>query len=184
MNNPAFAPSPIREPTGSTATDDMQTLRTGLELARASQLTMLRLQLALHKSNRRTAMQALDNLLEIDAEIEELAATLNQVPLRPSEDTALFGFIGSQKEAIATEKHVLTGSDLRSDPAPIAFSLADPDEASEAATPVISDDEIEEAPQGGGRRWLYILAAIIVIGAIICGAIAYFWPVLPMLNLL
>lgn len=183
MNTPAFAPSPIRESTGSPTSDEMQTLRTGLELARASQLTMLRLQLALHKSNRRTAMQALDNLLEIDAEIEELAATLNQVPAGPPGDAALFGFIGSQKEAIATEKHVLTGGDLRSDPAPIAISLADPDEANDAAAPVFSDDEIEAAPQGG-RRWPYILAVIIVIGAIICGAIAYFWPVMPMLNLL
>lgn len=158
--------------------DEMQTLRAGLELARASQLTMVRLQLALQRSNRRTAMQALDNLLEIDAEMEGLAATLNGAPAHRDGDAALFNFIGFQKEAIATEKHALASGDLRIETGPIVVPAPE-EEVSGADLPtheLMSDGEVESGEDGSGRRWVYVLAAVVVIIALGCGAAAYLWP--------
>lgn len=174
MNSPAAAASSISGPRHSTMADDMQVLRTGLDLARASQLTMLRFQLALHKSNRRSAMQALDNLLDIDAEMEGLAATLDRLPARPADIAALSDFIGLQKAAIASEKHALTGGDLRPDPA--SEWRDDPDLH---AQPLLSDDEAENRKRRGGRRWLSVLAIIAVLLAFGCGLLVYLWPTLP-----
>lgn len=143
---------------------------------------MLRLQLALYRSNRRTAMQALDNLLEIDAEMEGLAATLSGLPTHSTADAPLFGFIGFQKEAIAAEKHVLASGGLRSVAEPIAVSPPDDERRHNADLPeqaLLSDDEAERNDRAGSRRWTYVLAVAIVIAALGCGLMAYFWPALP-----
>jgi len=162
--------------------DGAQALRTGLDLARASQLTMLRLLLALHKSNRRTAMQALDNLLDIDAEMEGLAATLNGAPLRPAGDAALSDFIGLQKAALAVEKHALAGGELRKDaesmalPAP-PVAQADVDFPAQPLLPddAVEDDAVEEDDRPGRRRWMPVLAAAILLALIGFGVTAYLW---------
>lgn len=181
MNHPAAAASSIRGSTDLNTAEELQTLRTGLELARASHLTMLRLQLALHKSNRRTAMQALDDLLEIDAKMEGLAATLNGVPTDLTGDAPLFGFIGFQKEAIAAEKHVLASGGLRFDAEPLADSP--PDEGQRDAGPaeqaLLSDGDAESSDRVGRRLWMYVLAVVIVMIVLGCGLIAYLWPELP-----
>src|SRR3546814_885984 len=72
VNNSIPAASSTNRSIDPNVVDGMQALRTGLGLMRASQLTMVRFQLALYKSNRRTAMQALDTFLELDAEMEGL----------------------------------------------------------------------------------------------------------------
>jgi len=108
--------------------DELAALRAGFDLARASQLTMVRLQLALHKSNRRSAMQALDTLLDIEAEMAELAAILDDAPTHAAGDAALSSFIGLQKAAIAVEKHALAGGDWPGD-APSAAVLGPDDSA-------------------------------------------------------
>jgi hypothetical protein len=158
--------------------EGLHTMRTGLELVRASQLTMLRLQLALHRSNRRTAMQALDTLLDIDAEMEGLAATLSDAPAHPANDAALSGFIGLQKAAIAAEKHALTGGDWPSDGGPMALS-APGGWADNAAQPLFPDDEAEDDDRTRGRRWTRVLAVALVAVAVACGLIAYLAPTLP-----
>lgn len=185
VTNPTAAGASIKGSICADRIDDMQAFRTGLELARASQLTMVRLQLALHKSNRRTAMQALDNLLDIDAEMEGLAATLNDTPTLQADDAALFGFIGCQKEAIAAEKHALTGGDLRFAPEPIVASLPDDDasrvdDADPPAPLLLSDEDTVEDDRSGSRHWIYGLVAAIVIMALGYGLAAYIWPALPM----
>jgi len=190
VNNPAPTASSGFGSIDPKRTDGAQALRTGLDLARASQLTMLRLLLALHKSNRRTAMQALDNLLDIDAEMEGLAATLNRAPAHPAGDAALSDFIGLQKAALAVEKHALAGGDLRKDaesmalPAP-PLASADVDFPTQ---PQLADDAVEEDAVGdddppGRRRWMLILAAAILVALIGLGVTAYLWlgPSVPML---
>src|SRR3546814_3858794 len=129
----------------------MQALRTGLGLMRASQLTMVRFQLALYKSNRRTAMQALDNLLDIDAELEGLAATLTGIPAHLADEAALPDFIGLQRTAIAAEKHALTGGDWRGDTKAIAIAAAGngADATDFPAQPLPSDDDVESDNQAG-----------------------------------
>jgi hypothetical protein len=159
----------------------MQALQTGLELARASQLTMLRLQLALHKSNRYTAMQALDHLLDIDAEMEDLAATLDSGPAYSAGDAPLSGFIRRQKAAIAVEKHALTGGDGRHDAASIAIAAhhdwADDDDP--AAPSPFSDDEAGSLDRTSGRRWLHVLAIAIILVGVGTALWAWLSPALP-----
>lgn len=178
MNNPDAGPS-IRGSISPYPVEDQRTLQTGLELARASHLTMLRLQLALHKSNRRTAMQALDDLLDIDAEMERLVAMQQAAPMEPSDGAALFGFIGSQKEAIAAEKHVLTGGDWRTGGEPMAVPPIDDDPTIEAdfpAQPTGSDGEAEGIASPGTRRWVYAVAIAIVMIAAGYALIIYLLP--------
>ena len=127
MNIPA-AGSSVSRSTDPKPIDELAALRAGWDLARASQLTMVRLQLALHKSNRRSAMQALDTLLDIEAEMAELAAILDDAPTHAAGDAALSSFIGLQKAAIAVEKHALAGGDWPGD-APSAAVLGPDDSA-------------------------------------------------------
>lgn len=169
VNDPASAAS-ISGSVRPEMIDGQQSLRMGLELVRASQLTMLRLQLALHEPNRRTAMQALDTLLDIDAEMEDLAATLGGVPSHPANDAALSGFIGLQKAAIAAEKHALTGGDAAS------LALSAPGEASLAAQPVFSDDNSESVDRPHGRRRKRVLAVAIVAIIVASATMALLWP--------
>jgi len=177
MNNPAPTASSGFGSIDPKMIDGAQALRTGLDLARASQLTMLRLLLALHKSNRRTAMQALDNLLDIDAEMEGLAATLNGAPVRPAGDAALSDFIGLQKAALAVEKHALAGGELRKDaesmalPAPPVAQV----DVDFPAQPLLPDDAVGDDDRPGRRRWMPVLAAAILIALIGFGVTAYLW---------
>lgn len=145
----------------------MRTLRTGLELTRASQLTMLRFQLALQKSNRRAAMQALDNLLDIDVEMGKLAATLDDGPPLPAGDAALSRFIGLQRTAIASEKHALAGGDLRRDG---ACDWADAALPAPAPPP---EDDVQIGDPAGSGRWLPLLAAAIAVIILGIGAMVY-----------
>ena len=180
MNNQAPAASSTRGSIDPKVVDGMQALRTGLELARASQLTMLRLELALHQSNRRTAMQALDSLLDIDAEMEGLAARLGGVPAHRAGDAALSGFIGLQKAAIAAEKHALTGGDLRSEASSMAITAPCnwPGAELPAQSPSSADEGEGDDPTRSGR-WRHVLAAAVIAAFIGFGLIAYLWPALP-----
>jgi hypothetical protein len=186
--------------------NQLAALRAGFDLARASQLTMVRLQLALHKSNRRSAMQALDTLLDIEAEMAELAAILDAAPTHPGSDAALSGFIGSQKAAIAVEKHALAGGDWPNDAEPAAISEPghpavttqdEPTVAVAIATPVdrpvaidlptlspAADDDADETEiddGSGGARWTAVVAAAIAL-VVIAGLIAWQWPALSALR--
>lgn len=198
MNTPA-AGSSISRSTDPKTIDELGALRAGFDLARASQLTMVRLQLALHKSNRRSAMQALDTLLDIEEEMAELAAILDDAPAHPADHAALSGFIGRQKAAIAVEKHVLAGGDWPGDAPPAAIPAPDdpvslPDDpavavAMPADRPVVVDlpahypiandeaDEVEIDDRSGGARWLAVLVAAIAL-IVIAGLIAWQWPAL------
>lgn len=181
MNNPAPAASSTSGSIDPKVDDGTQALRTGLELARASQLTMLRLELALHQSNRRTAMQAVDNLLDIDAEMEGLVATLSGVPAHLAGDAALSGFIGLQKAAIAVEKHALTGGDRRSDAKSIAITTP-ANWAGNGELPAqspLSADEREGDDRTEGRRRMHVLAVAIILAFIGFGLIPNLWPALP-----
>lgn len=171
MTNPTATIRSSHEPGDSAGAGSMETLRAGLQLARASQLTMLRFQLALHQSSRRTAMQALDTLLDMDAEMEGLTATLAAASPDPAEDALLSGFIGHQKAAIAAEKHILTGGDWRNGHEAIAIA-APRDEANEPA-PLLLVDEVES---GGRAGWGIVLAVAAVVLLAGLGLAAWLWP--------
>jgi hypothetical protein len=176
VNDSAAAVSHPSGQTGEKMVDNMQALQNGFKLARASQLTMLRLQLALHASNPDTAMEALDILLDIDAEMESIEATLIENVGHLANDAALSGFIRFQKTAIASEKHALTGGDrrslARSNAIPAACDLAEAIDLS--ARPLFSGDEVESDQQGKGRRWMLALTVAAVVAFIGCG-LAIYW---------
>jgi hypothetical protein len=210
--NIAAAASSANRSTDPKTIDELAALRAGFDLARASQLTMVRLQLALHKSNRRSAMQALDTLLDIEAEMAELAAILDATPAHSGDDTALSGFIGCQKAAIAVEKHVLAGGDWPSDARPDVVSesgdapvsdpessaVTVPDEPAVAvATPVnrpvaidlptlypAADDEGDEAEvdDRSGGTRWMVVLAAAIALIVIAGLIAWQWPVVSALR--
>jgi hypothetical protein len=212
VNIAATAASSASRSTDPKTIDELAALRAGFDLARASQLTMVRLQLALHKSNRRSAMQALDTLLDIEAEMAELAAILDAAPAHPGGDTALSGFIGCQKAAIAVEKHVLAGGDWPSDAQPGAISepgdptISEPDHpavsvqdkpAVAVATPVdrpvaidlptlypAADDEADEAEVDDrpGGARWLAILAAALAFIVIAGLIAWQWPALSALR--
>jgi len=141
---------------------------------------MLRLQLALHKSNRRTAIQALDHLLDIDAEMEDLAATLNGVPIHPANDAALSGFIGLQKAAIAAEKHALTGGHPQADDALFGrpMTLTALQDRAAGGDPLLPDGEEASDDRTGSRRRTSFLAVAIVMIVIGIGLTLYLSPTL------
>jgi hypothetical protein len=212
VNIAATAASSANRSTDPKTIDELAALRAGFDLARASQLTMVRLQLALHKSNRRSAMQALDTLLDIEAEMAELAAVLDAAPAHGGGDTALSGFIGCQKAAIAVEKHVLAGGDWPSDAPPGAISEPDHPEIAAAGDPVVparhepavaiatpvdrpvaidvptlypaADDEADEAEAEDrpGRARWMAVLVAAIVLIVIAGLIAWQWPALSSLR--
>jgi hypothetical protein len=157
-------------------------------------------------------MQALDTLLDIEAEMAELAAILDAAPAHPGGDTALSGFIGCQKAAIAVEKHVLAGGDWPSDAQPGAISEPDhpavdaPDNpavsvhhepAVAVATPVnrpiavdlptlypAADDEADEAEVDDRPDGArwIVVLAAAIVLVAIGGLIVWQWPALSALR--
>lgn len=97
-------------------------LSMGLQLSRASTMAMLRLQLALESGERRQALEAIDRLHALDAEMERL---VNQLPL-PGDDAdlrAITRHVGDQKVQLAFDKLALasgiSGPDMNSGDTPM-----------------------------------------------------------------
>jgi hypothetical protein len=180
--------------------DSRQALRIQVDLARASQLTMLRFQLALHKSNRRVALQALDDLLDLDAEMEGLAPMPAGAASGLIDDAPLSAFIRHQKSAIAAEKHGLVGGDARSIGSPQTIAPPDapvegdgppePVAVSEAAEPASLEldmhasmpgamDTAESTDRASRRPRLYVLAAASIILLAGLALATMLWPERP-----
>ncbi len=164
--------------------ESTQQLHSGLQLARASQVTLLRLQLALHGADRRGAMAALDSLLDLDAEMESLAATLGGDVYETTQDQAVAAHIAREKAAIAAEKHRLTGHAGRTDAGGDAdFAVEVPSELHFAASPpvptvILADDpegDARYAPEAPRQRWPAVLALICLL-AIGLGVFVYLQP--------
>jgi len=164
--------------------ESTQQLHAGLQLARASQVTLLRLQLALHGADRRGAMAALDSLLDLDAEMESLAAALGSDGYETVQDQAVAEHIAREKAAIATEKHRLTGHVGRADgggdgdfieeaPSELHFAASPP-----VPTVVLADDpeaDARYAPAPRPSRWPIVLVLLCLI-AIGVGVFVYLQP--------
>ena len=81
----------------------------GMQLVRASNLTMSRFQLALQRGDKRIATMAMDSLLDIDAEMEGFVADLASSAANEAQMQIITSYLISQKGAIAHEKHALVG---------------------------------------------------------------------------
>jgi len=164
--------------------ESAQQLHSGLQLARASQVTLLRLQLALHCDDRRGAMAALDSLLDLDAEMESFAGTLDSDGYESGQDQAVAEHIARAKAAIAAEKHRLTGHIGRAAADGDGSLLVEPPSKLHfAASPlvptvVLADDseaEVAHPPEARRSRWAIVLALLCLI-AIGIGVFAYLQP--------
>ncbi|HEX7873667.1 MAG TPA: hypothetical protein VF475_12190 [Sphingobium sp.] len=136
----------------------------GLQLVRASHLTMTRLQLALQSGDRRLALSAMDGLLDIDAEMEGFVADLvGSAPDNPYGDAhwqALGGYLAQQKAAIAVEKHALVGMSGRVAPPQPMVAI----EEFPAAPPPAELPEAEDEDHQPRRWWPGLILALLCLG--------------------
>lgn len=134
----------------------------GLQLCRASALSLLRLQLAFERGDRTAAIEAIDRLHAIDARIERLVEDMPS-----AEDPKLKAIarqILEEKMALAFEKLALasgvSGPDLASAP---AFLRRGPDEPlSAVAEPDIDNAPLEDSERFGAIRTYAPRAALLV----------------------
>jgi hypothetical protein len=130
MSGPHLLERGIDRPVGLFATE----LAEGLMLVRASNVKMLRLQLAMERRDQGVALQTLDDLVELDAKI---AAFLEQMPsceaLQPLARDA-----NEQRSKLVQEKFGLAAGLLRrsADRAPAAWVASDAGDAEVAAATV------------------------------------------------
>ncbi len=161
-------------------------LARGMLLLRASNMNVMRLQLAMERSDRRLAMEALDGLVALDG---ELKGFIEDMP--PSDDafSEMTRRLDAQKAVLASEKLVFAAG--RSGP-----SLAKPREIGPSAP--VAEPEVgrtlnletewvpahlleEEERAGRGRRFAWIAAALLLL--ILAGAAALYMAGLATLPL-
>ena len=180
--------SPYPAPNGTPAPADMAELRAalvevahGLQLSRASTMALMRLQLAIRSGDRVQALEAVDRLDTLDAEIEGVVARLS--PPGESDETlqAVAKHLEAQKLALAFEKLALASGIVgpglvsiesawppRPDPAPTA-DADDPDAVREM--PDLTElwsvmDQFEpEKPRGLSPKVWGLIATILVLMA-------------------
>jgi hypothetical protein len=146
--------------------------RTAMLLLRASTLQMLRLQLAMERSDRAVALQSVDDLIALDA---HMAALLETAPLDP-----MLRELDEQKTILMREKFGLAAG-LKRRPAQPVMWPAQPTASGPPAAPepttAPGEDELPVA-SAHRARWPVIVAAIFLLMLVAAiGAIAIFgWP--------
>ena len=162
-----------QQPVGS------ETLAEGLMLVRASTLKVIRLQLAMERHDRRGALEAVDDLVELDRKLQhylgDAPALFGQERLRDELDC--------EQAALQREKLALAAEVIRR-PEPsetvVAFPAPEP-EIADAAPEFVEEEPFppieweEEKPRRRGL-WKWTAALLVIAGA---GAGAMFVPGAP-----
>ena len=143
-------PAPQSRPAPGEASASMDpTLRRvmqGLQLSRASTLSLMRMQLAVRSGERMQAMAAMDRLDALDAELERLIA---QLPAPDSNDPgwqAIAKHIEEQKLALAFEKLALASGIVGPDMVSIEEALPGPAEQTEQPADPALWEPVEPLP--------------------------------------
>jgi hypothetical protein len=126
------------DPAGPPATADDQAL--GLQFCRLGFMSLTRLQLALERGDRSRAMEAIDDLHALDAEVERLVGALPVSPDDPRQGRVA-RILKEGKMAVAFEKLAL------------ASGISGPDLASQPAVPSRARDARPEAEPAGSADW-------------------------------
>lgn len=181
-------PPPIGPANGKPPPIPPEELIAGIQLLRAANLQTVRLQLAMFRQERRSAMESLDRLAEMDRELERFLAGLE--PAAPALD-AINRLVTAQKSALADEKIALMAEisgpkvaakadRARALPCPAdappnpAIPAPEPPMEAEPAPPKImiaSEDGVIAGPaiaegRGGRRRGVTIVLILLAILAV------------------
>ncbi|MGE5723460.1 MAG: hypothetical protein ACM3YM_13480 [Sphingomonadales bacterium] len=158
-------------------------LAQGLLLVRASTMKVLRLQLAMERRDRAVALQAMDDLVELDDRIGEF---LSHMPAGDDFE-AIARDVEEQKSALAREKFSLAAGFVRrgGEPAPAWVDPPAEQEAAQDAAARLPDfqetlvwiDSDGEAPHRS-RRTAMIVAALFLL-MVAAAASAYFLDLQP-----
>ncbi|QAY75093.1 hypothetical protein [Sphingosinicella sp. BN140058] len=119
-------------PVGTRAPGTADTLAHGLMLVRASNLSMVRLQLAFERRDRRSVLERIDDLAGLDRELRDL---VRRIPVRQGMHTAIADHLDLEHALLQREKLALTAGVIRRDGDSLAPRLeparaAQPDAAS------------------------------------------------------
>lgn len=188
-------PSPAGPANGNPPPIPPEELIAGIQLLRAANLQTVRLQLAMFRQERRSAMESLDRLAEMDRELERFLAGLE--PAAPALDE-INRLVTAQKSALADEKIALMAEisgpkvaakadRARALPCPAdappnpAIPAPEPPAETEAAPPKImiaSEDGVIAGPavdedRAGRRRGMAIVLLLLAILAVGSGGGAW-----------
>lgn len=154
-----------------------EALAEGLMLVRASTLKVIRLQLAMERRDRRGALEAVDDLVELDRKLQhylgDAPALFGQERLREELDR--------EQAALQQEKLTLAAEVIRR-PEPSETVVAFPAPEPVEADPEIAEEEPfqviewEEEPKPRGRALKWAIALVVIAGA---AAGAAFMPGAP-----
>ena len=157
-------------------------LAEGLMLMRASAINVVRLQLAMERRDRRVALQAVDDLVEIDRQLEDF---LSEIPADPHL-SPLQRALEDGRSALAREKLTLAAGALGPTVAPPLDSWVEPLAVAEPqGLPVPAEsfgavlDADFDAPRG---RFLPIAATVTLLLVAVAAALWWFAPELLPLD--
>ena len=151
-------------------------LAEGIMLLRASTLKVIRLQLAIERQDRRVALEAMDDLVALDDELQKcLAGMPAPVDLAGLQDALAVERSSLDREKLGLAAEVISG---RSRTEPAIALPAEPEPYPLKAEPAVSalsydwhrfhyeDDELASSRRG----WLWATAAALILSAIVAAA--------------
>lgn len=149
-------PAPSREGALFFGRDE---LAEGLMLFRAGTLRMIRLQLAMEQHDRRIALEAVDDLVALDRQLQDYLAHMPE----PSIASERVHELAEERAALNREKLALAAGVIRREAAP-----SDVEPIAEAETWGSRDFAVADARRG--RRGLLRLVAVLVLVSALAGA--------------
>ena len=134
-------------------------LAEGLMLFRAGTLRMIRLQLAMEQRDRRVALEAVDDLVALDRQLQDYLAQLPSGPV----PGALMAELEGERAALNREKLTLAAGVIRREPPP-------PEAEPEADASAWGSRDYALAEQQRRRRGLRLLGAVALLVTALGGA--------------
>ena len=149
-------------------------LAEGLMLLRASTLKVIRLQLAIERQDRRVALEAMDDLVALDDELQKcLAGMPSPVDLSGLQDALAMERSSLDREKLGLAAEVISArsraepNSLFAEPEPLPLEA-------EPAVPALSYDwqrfHYEEDEPASSRAWLWAGAVILLLSALVAAA--------------
>ena len=165
-----LAPDLLVPPTAS------EELAEGLMLLRASTLKVIRLQLAIERHDRGVALQAMDDLVALDDELQKcLAGMPASVDLADLQDALVSERSSLDREKLGLAAEVIGRRSRAEPPGIFPAAAAEPEPPSLGAEPTVSAPSYdwqrfryeEDEPASSRRGWLWAAAVMLLLSALI-----------------